>query len=112
MSWCRKEAELDASAFGIDTWFCSRRQRSVAIRLPLSLLQAVVLPLCAPGTTWLWEWKTGEFPWCQSVKGDREPQEEQRCCSGVGCDRLNMGQRWESMPGLENAVKLEIWGTR
>lgn len=45
-----------------------------------------------------------------SVCERRQLQEKQRCCSGVGCDQINMGQRQELMVGLEIRVKLEIRG--
>lgn len=40
----------------------------------------------------------------------KQLQEEQRCCSEVGYDWVNVGQRQMSMPGLKNAVDLVIWG--
>lgn len=45
-----------------------------------------------------------------SVCERKQLQEEQKCCSEVGCDWVNVGQRQKSMPGLKNAVELEIWG--
>lgn len=47
-----------------------------------------------------------------SVCERRQLQEERRCCSGVECELINVGQRQDLMPELENTVELEIWGTR
>lgn len=45
-----------------------------------------------------------------SVCERKQLQEEKKCSSEVGCDWVNVGQRQKSMPGLKNAVELEIWG--
>lgn len=67
-------------------------------------------PLC-PRNTWLWEWKSREFPQGKSEKGGKGLQWEGRCCWGGDVAEERWHLRREPVAGLQNTVELEIWGT-